>query len=81
MDIQLQGRSLRLIAADIQTEWDLLPGSLRAPVIAMSGVASIADHYGPYSMRSLVEFFVASSDGHWDTSLAKRVRAELRAML
>jgi hypothetical protein len=79
-DIQLQGRSLRLIASDIDTEWKCIPAQARPSVLAMHGVASIADHYGPHPMRLLVDRFLAHSRS-WRTPLGRKVRAELRAML
>lgn len=79
-DIRFQGRSLRLIAADIETEWAAIPLVGRKFVVAMRGVASVEDYYGPYSMQSFVREFLAESDA-WVTPLAERIKAELRAML
>jgi hypothetical protein len=77
--IVLQGRSLRLIADDIDTEYHLIPQEMRPALIAMHGVACIRDWYGPIPMGSIVRSFLAHTDT-WTTPLADRIKAELRAM-
>lgn len=81
--VTIQGRSLRLIAADIEEAWNGQPppdALLRAAFIAMQGVASIQDWYGPIPMVSIVRSVVAIAD-EMPGQVPAPIVAELRAML
>lgn len=80
-DIKIQGRSLRLIARDIEVEWNGTPPfELRPALVAMRGVASIKDWYGAIPMVSIVRTVIALADQNLGL-VSTDLLAELRAMI
>jgi hypothetical protein len=78
-----QTRPLREIAADIREHWATLAtaGYAAVPYVeAMEALDSIADNYYADSGEYIVRYFLGNA-GSWRGEDAKRVKAELRAML
>ncbi len=78
-----QIRPLSQIAADIRTNWPTLAmaGYAAVPYVdAMASLAGIGDRYFQDSAESIVRYFLSNAGG-WRGQHAKRIKAELRAML
>lgn len=79
-------RTVKAIAFDIQADMARMsPGSntriWTAPYLhAMSTLDSINDQYIEDDGRTIVRYFLANADG-WRGENARRLKAELRAML
>lgn len=73
-------RSLRVIAREILVDWKK-PYFGAVPYLeAMYNLESLSDMYGADSARSIVLYFLANANT-WRGETAKRVKAELKAML
>jgi hypothetical protein len=78
-----QTRPLREIAADIRANWPTLStaGYAAVPYVeALEQLDSIAERYFADSADSIVRYFLGNAGG-WRGEHAKRVKAELRALL
>jgi hypothetical protein len=72
-------RSLSAIAAEIRRDWKK-PNYAAVPYLdAMRGLDKITDTYIADSAKSIVTYFLGNA-GSWRGEVAKRVKAELRAM-
>lgn len=73
-------RALWEIAVEIMREWhDPYFGAM--PYIqAMRSLGSVEDSYGDDSADSIVRYFLANA-GTWRGETARRVKAELKAMI
>lgn len=73
-------RTLRSIAIEIYADWKPVNYAAKPYLEAMGGLVNIRDNYYLDSGRSVVEYFLANADT-WRGKVAKRVKAELKAML
>jgi hypothetical protein len=74
-------RSLKDIAAEIRTDWKPKVHGMAEPYVeAMSKLDSLDDRYHADSAVSVVAYFLGCA-GTWRGPVAKRVKAELAAML
>ena len=73
-------RTLGTIARDIRTHW-VKPYFGAVPYLqAMSTMDTLEDAYGLDDARSIVRYFLANA-GTWRGEDARRIKAELKAML
>lgn len=76
-----QTRPLHVIASEIDHHWGIkVKYSARPYLDAMGELDKITDSYMYDSADSIVRYFLANATG-WRGEVAKRVKAELRAML
>jgi len=79
-------RALHEIARDIRNNWRTKDGRpninyAAAPYLdAMSQLGSMSDKYGCDTATSIVIYFLGNAQ-HWRGTEAKRIKAELKAML
>jgi len=74
-------RSLETIAREIQKDWGAKVNYAARPYLsAMLALNSVADSYGYDSGRSIVAYFLSNASS-WRGETARRVKAELKAML
>lgn len=73
-------RPLYTIAREILADWQRPYFGAVPYVQAMAHLASAADQYGLDDGRSVVRYFLANAST-WRGETAKRVKAELRAMV
>ena len=73
-------RPLYTIAREIRKDWKNVSPYAAPYLNAMSCLNSITDNYILESGRSIVSYFLANA-GSWRGETAKRIKAELKAML
>ena len=73
-------RSLSTIASEISTVWTNVNYGARPYLQAMLQLDRITDRYGFDDARSIVLYFLSNATG-WRGPDAKRIKAELKAML
>lgn len=73
-------RSLSDIAQEIRRDWKNISYSAKPYLGAMSGLDSVNDSYGADDGFTVVSYFLANA-GTWKGDVAKRIKAELNAML
>lgn len=77
-------RTISAIAKEIGADWSKAKGGVyyaaKPYLDAMLGVEKLSDTYGQDSAESLVRYFLGNA-GRWRGEVAKRVKAELNAML
>jgi len=73
-------RPLCTIARDIKANWPKISPYAKPYLNAMTTLGSIDDDYYMDSGRSIVSYFLANAQG-WRGDDAKRIKAELKAML
>lgn len=73
-------RPLYAIAHEICADWKKVSPCAAPYLSAMSCLASVNDNYGYDSGRSIVNYFLANA-GTWRGETAKRIKAELKAMV
>jgi hypothetical protein len=73
-------RRLATIAADIRKTWAKPYFGAVPYIAAMASLASVRDIYGMDSGESIVRYFLANA-GTWRGADARRIKAELKAML
>lgn len=76
----MQVRPLHEIARDISFTWAKLSPYAKPYVDAMRGLRDINDTYYSDDARSIVLYFLSNA-GSWRGDDAKRIKAELKAML
>ena len=76
----MEKRSLRTIAREIRSDWKKVYFGAVPYLSAMSTMDSVDEDYGMDSGHSIVAYFLANA-GTWKGEVAKRVKAELKAML
>jgi hypothetical protein len=73
-------RSLNIIARDILIDWQR-PNYAAAPYIdAMVQLKAVTDKYGADDASTIILYFLSNAAG-WRGEVARRVKAELKAML
>ncbi|MFC4336040.1 hypothetical protein [Salininema proteolyticum] len=73
-------RTLSEIAAEIEAEWTNVKDAARPYLDAMAALQSVGDSYGFESGTGVVLYFLANAGG-WRGEVARRVKAELKAMV
>ena len=73
-------RPLYEIAREIRNDWKNVSAYAAPYLRAMSCLESVNDNYIMDSGRSVVSYFLANA-GSWRGETAKRIKAELRAMV
>ncbi|MCB2114137.1 MAG: hypothetical protein KDD85_11400 [Parvularculaceae bacterium] len=77
----MQTRSIREIAAEIKSDWgDRIDNAAIPYVSAMERIEDIRDAYGHDSASEVVVRFLSVANT-WRGETARRVKAELKAML
>lgn len=73
-------RPLHTIARDIVQDWER-PNYAAAPYLeALADLDTVADNYGYDSGRSIVLYFLSNA-ATWRGETARRIKAELKALL
>lgn len=76
-----QARALSEIAAEIRSDWGGNVNFAAKPYLdAMRSLNSMSDMYGADSAKNIVAYFLSNASS-WRGETAKRVKAELKAML
>ncbi len=75
-----EARSLATIARDIRAHWPKVNYAAKPYLDAMATLNSINDAYYYDSGKSVVLYFLSNA-GTWRGEHAKRIKAELKAML
>ena len=73
-------RPLHVIATDIKKNWANVNYGAKPYLDAMRSLDSINDDYGMDSGKSIVLYFLSNASS-WRGEDAKRIKAELKAML
>ena len=73
-------RPLYEIATEIETNWERVNYAARPYLDAMHDVTGISDKYWHVSCDEIVLYFLSNA-GTWRGDVARRVKAELNAML
>lgn len=73
-------RPLNVIAEEIQSDWKKVNYAAVPYLEALSSLHSTTDQYGYDSADSIVRYFLANA-GSWRGETARRVKAELKALL
>jgi hypothetical protein len=73
-------RPLYVIAADIRASWQKPNYAAKPYIEAMAELNDITDRYMYDSAKSVVLYFLSNASG-WKGETAKRVKAELKAMV
>jgi hypothetical protein len=73
-------RELHVIARDIRTNWKNVNYAAEPYLEAMFSMRNIKDFYGYDSGDSIVRYFLSNAAG-WRGEHARRIKAELKAML
>ena len=73
-------RPLYTIAREIRKDWKKISPYAAPYLQAMSYLNSVDDNYIMDSGRSIVSYFLANA-GSWRGETAKRIKAELKAMV
>lgn len=73
-------RSLSAVAAEIREDWAKVNYAAEPYLAAMEGLGSVADNYYADSAASVVRYFLCNA-GSWRGETARRVKAELKAMV
>lgn len=73
-------RSLSAIAREIRRTWPKVYFGAVPYLDAMGSLGDICDNYGEDSAKSIVLYFLSNASG-WRGPDAKRIKAELKAMV
>ena len=73
-------RSLSAISAEIRRNWAAINFAAEPYRLAMASLDTLQDSYGADSARSIVLYFLCNANS-WRGDAAKRIKAELKAML
>lgn len=81
MDINVRApRQLNVIAQEIINDWKNVNYAAKPYLSAMLQLQGIDDDYGADSARSIVSYFLSNARS-WRGDVAKRIKAELKAMV
>jgi hypothetical protein len=75
-----QNRDLYLIAAEIRKDWKKVNFAAEPYLQALSSLNTINDKYYADDARGMVAYFLANAQS-WRGEVAKRIKAELKAMI
>ena len=73
-------RSLSAISRDIRRDWSNVNYAAKPYLAAMGQLDRISDRYHYDSAESVVRYFLSNASA-WRGDTAKRIKAELKAML
>ena len=73
-------RPLYTIAAEIRRDWPAMSPYAKPYVSAMAQMQSARDAYGADTGQSVVLYFLSNAQA-WRGETARRIKAELRAMI
>ena len=73
-------RSLSAISRDIRRDWSNVNYAAKPYLAAMAQLDHISDRYHYDSAESVVRYFLSNASA-WRGDTAKRIKAELKAML
>lgn len=73
-------RPIHVIAREIYDNWDKPYFGAVPYLAAMRSLTTLSDHYGADDARSVVLYFLSNATT-WRGEVAKRIKAELKAML
>jgi len=73
-------RPIYEIARDVQSEWKPVNYAAKPYLSAMFDLDKITEYYGHDSAKSVVTYFLSNATG-WRGETAKRIKAELKALL
>jgi hypothetical protein len=73
-------RPLHSIAAEIKADWKKIYFGAVPYVEAMQRLSSVDDAYGYDNGRHIVNYFLGNA-GQWKGETARKIKAELKAML
>ena len=73
-------RPLNVIASEVTNDWLKVNYAARPYLRAMFGLSDIRDPWGADCGNTVVHYFLANA-GSWRGPVARRVKAELKAML
>lgn len=76
----MKHRPIHTIAAEIQQKWPKVHYTAAPYLEAMRRLHTIDDHYGCDDARSVVLYFLSNAR-YWRGEDAKRLKAELKALL
>lgn len=76
----MEGRTLRQIASEIAQDWRNPYFGALPYLDAMGDLETVRDSYGCDSGDSIVRYFLVNAS-RWRGETAKRIKAELKAML
>jgi hypothetical protein len=74
------GRSLNVIAADIQNDWQKVNIAALPYLEAMHSLITVNDRFGLDSGDSIVRYFLSNSTT-WRGPVARSIKAELKALI
>lgn len=75
-----QARPLNVIAQEIKADWKKMYFGAVPYVDAMQQLLSVDDAYGYDNGRHIVNYFLGNA-GQWKGETARKIKAELKAML
>lgn len=78
--LRVQARSISEIASEIRSDWSNVYFGAVPYLDAMDGLDAITDRYYEDTGKSIVAYFLSNASG-WRGETAKRVKAELKAMM
>lgn len=73
-------RPLHEIAAEVRADWKKVYFGAEPYLDAMESLNKITDSYGADSAKTIVIYFLSNA-GTWRGETARRVKAELKAMI
>ena len=73
-------RTLSEIASEIRRDWKNVYFGAKPYLDAMSTLGTVNDMYGCDDAKSIVLYFLSNASG-WRGETAKRIKAELKAMV
>lgn len=73
-------RSISTIAREIRADWKACSAYARPYLDAMLQIESVRDQYFADSAESVIRYFLCNA-GSWRGDTARRVKAELKAMI
>lgn len=73
-------RAINQIALDVRKHWPKVNYAAKPYLDAMATLGSVNDHYYHDSGESVIRYFLANA-GTWRGEEAKRIKAELKALL
>ncbi len=80
-NISKQSRSISTIAMEIRGDWGVKVNYAAKPYLdAMLSLDKITDNYYMDSAKSIVMYFLSNASS-WRGDVAKRIKAELKAMI
>jgi len=80
MSDQKTARPLHVIAAEINRSWAKVNFAAKPYLAAMRQMSSVEDNYGYEDGRGVVLYFLSNAGG-WRGPDAKRIKAELKALI